>query len=169
MILWIITFVLRFFIDDNSINNNFSEQNIPSVILEISESLSINNKKKFFFILLLNNLKVCLYNIVGGVMLGLGTLVTLLINGFIVADTFIGIYKSGMPITDILNHTLPHSFEIIGVWLSGAIGFYIAWNIILFIRGKESFTSLAKIVYGRLLLLIILVAAFVEAYISTRI
>jgi uncharacterized membrane protein SpoIIM required for sporulation len=42
-------------------------------------------------------------------------------------------YKEGLCVKSILKVTLPHSFEFIGFWLSGAIGFYIAWNIILFV------------------------------------
>jgi hypothetical protein len=42
-----------------------------------------------------------------------------------------------MSIISILKVTLPHSFELIGFWLSGAIGFCIAWNIVQFIRGKK--------------------------------
>jgi uncharacterized membrane protein SpoIIM required for sporulation len=69
-----------------------------------------------------------------------------------------------------LKVTLPHSFELIGFWLSGTIGFYITWNIIQLMRGKESFTiRFYKKVgfYSLAVFFIILAAAYVEAYIST--
>lgn len=107
----------------------------------------------------------------GGVFLGLGTVVNLMINGFYSADVFVTSYHSGLSIRQILNVTLPHSFELIGFWLSGAIGFYIAWNFILFFRSKESFTALfcKKTGIGvAVVFVIILVAAYVEAYISVN-
>jgi uncharacterized membrane protein SpoIIM required for sporulation len=69
-----------------------------------------------------------------------------------------------------LKVTLPHSFELIGFWLSGAIGFYITWDIIQFMRGKGTFTShfyKRTGVYSLAVFFIILAAAYVEAYIST--
>lgn len=109
-------------------------------------------------------------NILGGVFLGLGTLLNLMLNGFLFADICVSSYEAGMSIPIILKLTLPHSFELIGFWLSGGIGFYIAWLIICFMRGKESFTSKSyKLIgiYSVIVFLIILSAAYVEAFIST--
>lgn len=94
----------------------------------------------------------------------------LLCNGFFIADIFVLSYKSGLSIESILKVTLPHSFELIGFWLSGAIGFCIAWNIIQFMRGTGSVTVYF---YKRVgisslaVFFIILAAAYVEVYIST--
>ncbi|MFK2367746.1 stage II sporulation protein M [Bacteroides fragilis] len=79
-----------------------------------------------------NNMQGCILNVLGGGLLGIGTLFNLLLNGFCFADVCCRTYKLGMSITDIFALTLPHSFELIGFWISGGIGLYIAWNIILF-------------------------------------
>jgi uncharacterized membrane protein SpoIIM required for sporulation len=90
-------------------------------------------------------------------------------NGFFSADMFVSSYKEGMDISTILKLTLPHSFELVGFWLSGAFGLCIAWNIIRFMKGKECFTVRFYKntgIYSMVILFIILAAAYVEAYIS---
>jgi uncharacterized membrane protein SpoIIM required for sporulation len=141
-----------------------------TVVTKIIKSLDRGDNRSAFLLIFTNNLKGCLLNIFGGVMLGLGTVINLLYNGFFSADMFKSSYDAGLSLSKILNVTLPHSFELIGFWLSGAIGLYIAWNVILFIRGKENFTALFYKTVGisvAVIFFIILGAAYVEAYIST--
>jgi uncharacterized membrane protein SpoIIM required for sporulation len=141
-------------------------------MIKTIQLLHDGNKQEAFIEILKNNLRGCVLNVLGGVLLGLGTVFNLMFNGFFSADMFASSYKSGLSIGSILKVTLPHSFELIGFWLSGAIGFYIAWNIIQFMRGKGTFTSYF---YKRIgicslaVFIIILAAAYVEAYISTSI
>jgi len=134
--------------------------------------MSEDDKQKVFVLIGMNNLKGCILNITGGVMLGLGTLLNLVYNGFFSADMFANSYKAGLSIETIFKITLPHSFELIGLWLSGAIGFYIAWNLIQFMSGKGRLTSkFYKTVglYSLITFILIISAAYVEAYISTQI
>jgi len=63
----------------------------------------------------------CILNVLGGGLLGIGTLFNLLLNGFCFADVCCRTYKLGMSITDIFALTLPHSFELIGFWISGSV------------------------------------------------
>jgi uncharacterized membrane protein SpoIIM required for sporulation len=131
----------------------------------------MDDHKSVFLLIFKNNLKGCLVNIFGGIMLGLGTLMNLIYNGFFSADVFKSSFDAGLSLSEILKVTLPHSFELIGFWLSGAIGFYIAWHLLQLMRGKE---SLPKGFYktvgtgAALVFVIIFVAAYVEAYISVN-
>jgi uncharacterized membrane protein SpoIIM required for sporulation len=174
---WLLPFVFRiFFVEMPEITPEQLEQ-LPSerqqnAAQEVIQMLSAGDKDGAFSAIFKNNLKGCIINIAGGALFGLGTLFNLMFNGFFSADIFALSYKSGLSIESILKVTLPHSFELIGFWLSGAIGFYIAWNIIQFMRGKGTFTSRfykRTGIYSLAVIIIILAAAYVEAYISTSI
>jgi len=170
---WLLPFIVRLFfvnIPEIQVKPIENPQSITITMDKIVLLLSENKKQDAFWLIFLNNIKGCLINIIGGFLLGLGTLINLMFNGFFMADIFASSYESNPNINLILRTTLPHSFELIGFWLSGAIGFYFAWNIIQFMRGKESFSSqfLKQTVIGILIVFIIIFsAAYVEAYIST--
>lgn len=139
------------------------------VVSDITVHLLKNDRWSVFCLIFINNLKVCIVNITGGVMLGVVTFTNLVINGFLAADTFMSLHNNGMKVGKILEHTLPHSIELVGIWLSGAIGFSITMVIIDLMRGKEMpsilfFRTLSKI--ALVTILIILFAAFIETYIS---
>jgi uncharacterized membrane protein SpoIIM required for sporulation len=172
---WLIPFVCRFFFTEipeivtvdqtTKIANPKTNYLITKVIVAFSE----NDNKTAFILICTNNLKNCILNIGGGTMLGIGTLLNLIFNGFILADIVISSYKSGLSIESILKTTLPHSFELVGFWLSGAIGFYIAWTIIRYMQGKEKFTVYfyKQIgLYSFMVFLIIIAAAYVESYVT---
>jgi Integral membrane protein DUF95. len=92
-----------------------------------------------------------------------------MINGFSSSDIVVTSYKNGLSITRIIETTLPHSFELLGFWISGGIGFNITRAIIQFMRGKEYLYSVfyKKIgLYSILVFVIIITAAYVEAYIT---
>jgi uncharacterized membrane protein SpoIIM required for sporulation len=170
---WLLPFLFRiFFIEMREITVDQIGNQSENSIIKIMQSLTDGDRYSAFVIIFKNNLTGCILNIVGGVMLGIGTLFNLLFNGFFSADVFISSYHSGLNITSIMKVTLPHSFELTGFWLSGAIGFYIAWNIIQFMRGKDSFSTrfYKQTGIGSLMVfIIILSAAYVEAYISTSV
>lgn len=174
-IFWLLPFIARISMGDIAYeqNDTTAQENTmeTTVVDDIIQSFNDDNFCAAFGLIFKNNIKSCCINIAGGVMLGLGTIVNLAMNGFFSSDIFVSSYYSGMSIDQILAVTLPHSFELIGFWLSGAIGLWIAWNMIQFIRGKESFTRLFYKRVGLwsvLTFVIILAAAFVEAYISSR-
>jgi uncharacterized membrane protein SpoIIM required for sporulation len=168
---WLLPFLIRiFFVEMPEINVDKIENQPENLMTKIMQSLIDDDKYTAFTLIFKNNLKGCILNIIGGVMLGIGTLFNILFNGFFSADIFVSSYKAGLSITSILKVTLPHSFELIGFWLSGAIGFYIAWNMIQFMRGTNSFSShfYKQVGIGSaVVFIIILLAAYIEAYIST--
>lgn len=171
--IWLLSFLLRCQIKEIPKRNitNTELQIAPSKI-KIFTAFEEKNDWEAFVLIAKNNIQSCFINIIGGIVLGIATIFNLIFNGFFSADIIMLAHNGGLSIQEILKSILPHSFELIGFWLSGAIGFYIAWNIILFIRGKESFTSLfyKKVgMWTAITFLIILAAAFVEAYISTSI
>lgn len=129
------------------------------------------NKDKYsaFITILKNNMQGCILNVLGGGLLGIGTLFNLSLNGFCFADVCCRTYKIGMSITNIFALTLPHSFELIGFWISGGIGLYIAWNIISFMHTNRmpTFKFYKNIGINLLIIfIIILSAAYIETYVS---
>ena len=171
---WLLPFVCRFFfVEFPKIEVEQMEQittHTNSIDVEAIHFLLSGDNKSAFIAIFGNNIRGCILNILGGVTLGLGSLINLLYNGFSFADMVVS-FSQTMSMNTILKVTLPHSFELIGFWLSGAIGFYIAWNIIQFMRGKESFSiSFYKQVgiCSLGIFIIILAAAYVESYISIK-
>jgi len=63
---------------------------------------------------------------------------------------------------------LPHSFELLALFLTGGLSFYFVWSIFMLIYHRSYNIS---VIYETIILifvsaLIILIAAFVETYIS---
>ena len=169
---WSLPFVTRIFIDiptSNTISLKFIEDNSISIVDKIIQALSQNDNKSAFLLIFKNNMKGCFLNIVGGITLGIGTVVNLSVNGFSLSDIIVNSYHSGLSMENIFKMILPHSFELIGLWLSGAIGFIITWEIIKFMRGQNVFTvSFIKqvVLLITIIFFITLLAAYVEVYIS---
>ena len=171
---WLIPFVIRLLfveIPESTKASTMGEAK-ETIITTIYDALDSKNNKAAFLLIFKNNLQGCFINIVGGVFLGLGTICNLSFNGFITADVFVNSFRNGFSLGNILKTTLPHSFELLGFWISGAIGFAISWKFIQFMRGKEEFTSLFLKQVGlwiTIVFVVILCAAYVEVYISINI
>lgn len=171
--LWIIPFTIRILISDFSFADTLGftdHEHKPDIIVsQLFDSFSKNDRYTAFCIIFKNNMKVCLYNIAGGITIGVSTFVNLIVNGFLAADAFVNIYKSGMSVSDIFKYTLPHSFEILGVWLSGMSGFLTAKMLLDFIRLNKipdvSFYKYLGLGFF-LTLCIISIAAYTEAFVS---
>ena len=140
----ILSFLLWFIPFFSRITMNISYDSLP-VLNDMSNSpLSIlytalknSDSDEAFLLVFKNNIKSCMINVCGGVSLGVCTIVNLAYNGFATSDMFVVSYQSGFSLSDILKTTLPHSFELIGFWLSGAMGLMIAYRLLLFMRGRE--------------------------------
>lgn len=170
--LWALTFIIRLSIHIEPVANGNTQGNPNNVVEKIIKSADNNDNVKTFELIFKNNIKSCFINVFGGVFMSVATVVNLLLNGFASADVFRTIYDSGFSITSILKTTLPHSFEFLGFWLSGMIGFMISWQLIRFMKGKEAFSKPLLRQMGILLgvmTVIILCAAFIEAYVSINI
>ncbi len=114
-ILWLVPFLIRlFFINtDTSIETNrLQEKGIRNsqTVDNLVNSLNDNNKRKTFIIIFENNITGCIINVLGGTLLGLGTIVNLIINGFASSDVIVYSYNSGLSVREITHATLPHSF-----------------------------------------------------------
>ena len=152
--------------DDLLISNN---EQISSIIVQIKHSLDTKDSFRAFVLIFSNNIKGCAINIFSGVLFAIGTIFNVIINGFITADMLANAHRLGMPVQKIISTTLPHSFELFGFWLSGAIGFYLAWRMSLFVfKGQYMDKNVLKtiLVLTSVVVFIILLAAYVEAYIS---
>ena len=68
-----------------------------------------------------NNLKGCATNLVGGFIFSFPTVVNLVVNGFVHGDILVSTYNAGISSGKLAKITLPHSFELIGFWLSGVV------------------------------------------------
>lgn len=168
---WVTPFLIRIlFMDTIIVTNSTHNQGANlSVVSEITEHLNNHDKWSAFHLIFINNLKVCIINIFGGVLFGIGTFVNLFMNGFYTADVFSNIHANGTSWNTILAHTFPHSFEMIGIWLSGGLGFFIAKTIFdMMIKNRYPAAIFYKIIgLGTLTVgLIILVTAYIEAFIS---
>ena len=170
--LWLIPFLIRIFFIDFDIIEPIPKIVViqkTTVVSQISQQLVEGNKFYAFGLVFWNNLKVCIISIVGAAMFGIATVYNLVQNGFYTGDVMINIYESGLPINEILKHTLPHSIELFGFWLSGAIGFSLVKIIIDFIRTNTIPSKRFVVFLGKnafLIFLTILLASYIEVYIS---
>lgn len=175
IILWSLPFVIRLFFlqlpEVHIESSKLQPSGTNQVVSEIFQSVKSNDRWNAFYLIFKNNLNGCVLNILGGVLLGLGTVFNLLINGFYTADVFATTYHSGVSLQKIVTSTLPHSIELIGFWLSGAIGFYIAKLIVDLMREKavDYLKALKTIGVSTFIsFTIILIAAWIEAFISIQ-
>ncbi|MBD3377820.1 hypothetical protein GF406_22515 [candidate division KSB1 bacterium] len=172
---WLAPFCIRIFLVDFENSVPLPETTEPqgnNILFQIKQYLDAGKKFDAFGLIFWNNLQVCVLNMVGGAMLGIITMISLLQNGFFTADVMSNVYYSNISVNEIVQHTLPHSIELIGIWISGAIGFSFAKTMIDFMRGKSlpSKQFMKFIGYHFLImLLIILTAAYIEVYISASI
>jgi stage II sporulation protein M len=167
--LWALTFIIRLSIHIEPVANGNLQGNQSKVVERIIKSVDNGDNSTTFELIFTNNIKGCLINVLGGVLLSVATVINLLINGFAAADVFRTAYDSGVPLVLILKTTLPHSFELVGFWLSGMIGFMITWQLIRFMKGKEAFPShviTELCVLLSVMTILIISAAYVEAFIS---
>lgn len=170
-LVWLVPFLVRMlFMNTIIISHSTPNQETGlNIVKQITEHLNNNDKWSAFYLIFTNNLKVSVINIIGGVFLGIGTFVNLLFNGFYTADVFSTVHANGTSWNTILAHTLPHSFEMVGIWLSGGLGFFIAKNIFdIMIKNRYPTAMFYKIIVSGILIsgLIILIAAYIEAFVS---
>lgn len=119
----------------------------------------------------LNNTRSTLLILLSGTLLFI-PLLTLMFNGFLTGFVLRMVLEQGRSITFFILGILPHGiFELPAVFISAAIGLRIGLSY-LFPRGKrvvEVSQSIrnAGIIYLLVVLPLLLLAAFIEAYIST--
>lgn len=84
-----------------------------------------------------NNSRVIIQIGFGLITAGITTIVSLIINGFTIGGVFGFIFKSGFSVSQILRVTLPHSLELVGIWLAASVGLQgIPYALRVVIRGQ---------------------------------
>ena len=160
-ILWITFSVIGYYLTRTSL-----------IEFEISQTMSVNDPFRF---LLLSNLEVWfIMTILGPLTLGSLTLVNLILNsihfGYLLK---LVVFKGDLH--SFLIIVLPHGiFEIPAIIIAGAAGFKIPYEIIRYLAGKKE-QILTKedireyLTLALISIILIVIAAFVEAYITPRI
>ncbi len=117
-----------------------------------------------------NNITMVLINLIGGFSFGTISILNLFYNGSILG------YSSHVALTyfspfEFAKHFIPHSLEIVGIIISSTIG--VRLGIFLFskfvLQKKCTFDYRVHIRYGLLSILITIVSAFIEVFVSLRI
>ncbi|WP_158860993.1 stage II sporulation protein M [Lunatibacter salilacus] len=114
-----------------------------------------------------NNLSVALINLAGGFSLGIVSLLNTFYNGSVLGYAF-SVAGNDLPVTVILRHLLPHAIEIVGIILSCSLGLYLGIYLIraAFLDIKAGFNFKGFMIQAGITLIILLVAAYLEAYVS---
>lgn len=174
-ICWCGPFIIRIFLMSEMIypsEINMTRVDYDNIANQVIAAFNENDNGVAFVLILKNNLTNCVFNILGGATIGLATFINVLYNGYVSADIFSSYYCAGLDLDIILKTTLPHSSELIGFWLSGAIGFYIAWHIILTMCGGDCFSKrfyMKIFVLVFITLIIIIYSAYIEAFVTPKI
>lgn len=160
-VIYIVAFVIGFFngVDDfNTIE--FQKTDAPMSIFQISDSFDL------FISIAKNNLEVAFRFFIFG-LLSLGIFPPLLsfYNGFVFGNVT-GCSTHILSQTEILNATLPHVFEFVGLNLFAAVGFYLSYEYIVKNRFPKIQTAMSLILTA---ICIVVLAAFSESYISISI
>ena len=154
----------------------FFHQNIPS--LEIFSSLKntlVFEDSPTTFAILQNNVNIIIVLISGSFLAGLTTFMNLIFNGYFFGLFLMDCTQSGMQITTILALTIPHVvFELPAIWIAGAAGFKVPYELIRYFRGKKGYILNRQEIDDFLMLaitapILIVIAAFVEANITMKI
>ncbi|WP_149242064.1 stage II sporulation protein M [Dyadobacter sp. 32] len=172
-LMWLLPFCLRVvFTTELAIEtkNMSKAQTSIEPFEKTSHYLSKGDQYGAFLSIWKNNATVGIYNVLGGVLLGIGTILNLIMNGYITADILASIYTSGgLTIEQLAKFTLPHSIELLGIWMCSGIGLTIARFIFRYIK-REVFPEVRELkgllIYFILGQVIILVAAWLEIYVS---
>ena len=108
-------------------------------------------------------------------MAGLTTFMNLIFNGYFFGLFLMDCTRSGMQITTILALTIPHViFELPDIWIAGAAGFKVPYELIRYFLGKKEHILNKQEINDFLMLaitalILIVIAAFVEANITMKI
>lgn len=136
--------------------------------------LQINETPDTLFIMK-NNLYAVLVLISGSFLLGINTFITLVFNGFSFGALTCAMVTSGAPFSTLLLLTLPHAiFELPAIWIAGAAGFKIPYELVRYFTDKKDYILSSGEVMEFLMLsgiaiILIIIAAFIEANITLRI
>ncbi|WP_186758187.1 stage II sporulation protein M [Echinicola salinicaeni] len=114
-----------------------------------------------------NNLASVIINIIGGLSLGVVSVMNTVYNGVILGYA-LSIILDHYPVRLVARHLLPHSIEIVGITLSCALGLYIAYFVFktLLMNRQMQFQTRPFVICFALTVIIITVAAALEVHVS---
>jgi uncharacterized membrane protein SpoIIM required for sporulation len=146
---------------------HYEERNDYTVTPKTMEESFGTERKEIFQNIFINNAGVVLINFAGLFSFGLISCVNVYYNGFVVGDV-IKNSISVLSIGTVLRGILPHSFELIGYFWSALLGIETGLKLFLYVFFQKPFICSYKGLMFKLVLciLIMLIAAFVEAYVS---
>ena len=127
-----------------------------------------------FETILINNLILIILLFTGSFLMGTTTVINLVHNGHSIG-MLLSIYSKISSLAYFLSLTAPHGiFEIPAIIIAGAAGFKIPYEIIRYLAGrKEQILTKEDIkeylTLALISIILIVIAAFVEAYITPRI
>ncbi len=119
-----------------------------------------------------NNTMLIIIMILGSFLLSLPTIFNLMSNGFLLGTLIAESLRCGLPIVNILAITIPHClFELPAMWIAGAASFKITYEILCYLNGRKNHILNNEeindfLILSGIALLLIIIAAFVEAYIT---
>ncbi|WP_420841145.1 stage II sporulation protein M [Aquirufa aurantiipilula] len=162
--IYIVGFLTAFFL-----KNHFIE--LKPNLLSNDNKLFLNlSQWELFLLILKNNSLVYFINISGFLTFGLFTVLNTFYNGFVLGYLITTINRIFLDSAFFYKRIAPHSIEIIGIIISSTLGFYLTnyvfKNIFLNKKPKfnfKHFTSLFVLGF-----IIILIAAFLESYVSAH-
>lgn len=114
-------------------------------------------------------------NIVSGSLsLGLTTFINLFINGLVFGVAMAGSMQNAS-LTTVLLLIMPHAiFELPAIWIAGAAGFKVPYELVRYFTDKKDYILSREEVMDFLMLsgiaiVLMIIAAFIEANITLRI
>lgn len=131
--------------------------------VSLVDKISAMNRYDRFVHIAKNNLTVSIKTMIFGIFsLGCFSVIYIFYNG-LYSGMIIDDCLKYLSISELLKVTLPHSIEIIGLVLFGYIGYILSAKILL---DKMDYTYLKVLLLFVVALIIIILAAFIESYIS---
>ncbi len=144
----------------------FYEYESNDEVSNLNDTISYT-KIQIFKEIFINNIKVVFINIAGFFSFGFFSCINILYNGFALGYV-INQNAAILYLKEYIYRLLPHSFEIVAIFWSALLGIEYGFKFFLYIyKGKDMSISVKKIFIEVLICFaIILMAAFVESYIS---
>ena len=134
-----------------------------------------NQNSGLFKYILINNIKIIFIILLGFLSVGLTTIINIIYNGVYFGYLVAHAVYLGYNIEVIILLTFPHGiFEIPAIIIAGAAGFKIPYEIVRYLAGRKEQPLTKEDIKEYLMLalisiILIVIAAFVEAYITPKI
>jgi len=125
--------------------------------------------------LIIRNELAMLLMISGTFLLGLTTIINLIFNGFAFGMLISNSLRNGVPLTTVLLLIMPHGiFEFPAIWIAGAAGFKIPYELVRYFTDKKDYILNREeitdfLVLAGVAIVLIIIASVVEASVTMKI